>query len=81
MGGLGLEKVCTEITDFRIGITALARLADLELGVRGEKTLMVGGTFGSFFAAGWVKCWSVKISEKSSGRSLSSIWGGIACEL
>lgn len=77
MSGLGLEKVCTEITDFRIGITALARLANLELGVCGEKALMVGGTFGSFFATGWVECWSIRISEKSLERLSGNIWGGL----
>lgn len=69
MGGLGLEKVCTEITDLRIGVTTLTRLADLELGMSREKALMVGGTFGSFFAAGWVESWSVRISEKTSEKS------------
>lgn len=79
MGSLGLEEVCTEITNFRIGIAALARLADLELGVCWEESLMVGGTFGSFFATGWVECWSVRISEKTLARS-NSIWR-ITCEL
>lgn len=72
MSGLGLEKVCTEITDFRISIAALARLANLELGVCGEKALMVGGAFGCFFATGWVECWSVRVSEKSLERCLAA---------
>lgn len=53
MGGFGSEELGSEVAGGSfVGVTALAGLAVLELGVGWEKTLMVGRASEGFFATG-----------------------------
>lgn len=60
MGGLGGEELGSEIVGFFVCVAALACLAELELGVRWEETLVVGRAAKGFFASGLGIIWLVK---------------------
>jgi hypothetical protein len=50
--GLGGKELGAEVSLATVGITTLAGLAELELGVGWEETLVVRGTAVGFFASG-----------------------------
>lgn len=52
MGSLGREELSLQVASLRVGIAALASLAELELCVRRQQTLMVGRALRGFLAAG-----------------------------
>jgi hypothetical protein len=65
MGGFGGEELGSQVAGGSfVGVTALAGLAVLELGVGWEKTLMVGRASEGFFATGlWTLAFVMTIIE------------------
>jgi hypothetical protein len=70
---LGLEELGAEITCVCVGITALSWLSALQSGMRGQQSLMVGGSSLGFFATCGIECRSVS-GRHGVGRLLGLCW-------